>query len=805
MQTVRYASLTIALGLLLGSAVALAGEDTKNGVIGPDGGPQAVDAISESDDVNARLRGMNEWYETPFDARYRRFMNDAAALERFRYRSQIPQSTSIDPTGGFGPIGAVVGNTWTNIGPTRAAVTQNGGISLAVSDSGRVATIIAHPTTAGTLYLASAGGGVWKTTDGGTTWVPKTEALGSLSVGHLAMDPNNASKLFLGLGDAFDGTGIGLYISSDGANTWNGPLYIGNSTVINDIVVAPSNSLIVMAATDTGLFRSTDGGLTWGSVTLSTGLTAVPYAWDLTSTGGTNFALSVEANKAATTGTTSGQVFTSTNNGSTWTRATGPTATAGVGRITLASAPTSPSVVYAMAAVPNATSASDLADFFKSANGGATWTAMGATGRKIRYTNSTTESTAPATVLNGQGWYNHMLIVDRANPNIFYFGGALLMGKATVSASSATYTQMTNWLAQFSLPYVHADFHTAAFDSAGNLYVGTDGGIFKSTNATYTAWTSSLNVGITSHLIYSVGSSTNNRAAIVGGFQDNGTRVRSGSTSTFNQYIGGDGFGSDVNQTNAATMLGSLYYTRIYKSTNGGTTFGSSSTGITESNNSSTAPFNTHIERWTGDATGNTVYTHVNLKVYRSTNYATTWTALGTTGLPTTSFAIRNIGVAHSNSNVVGIAASGGRVYLTSNGGTSWAQSGALPNNGLSISDVYFDRTNTNTVYVSSVAPDSAVTHLWKSTNFGATWSAIDGSGFPTGVPVNTITADPAAPSTLFAATHLGVYTSTNGGSTWTRFGSALPLVNVTDFYISADSSLMRAATFGRGFWELIP
>lgn len=805
MTRLRLAPLSATLALLLCTQIAFASESTKAGVLGPDGGPVAEAQASETDSPEVRRNGMQQWYETEYDAKFRRFMNEAAARERYRYPNQIPQATQVDPTGGYGPIGAVVGNTWTNIGPTRANVTKNGSVSLAVSDSGRPAAIVTHPTLAGTIYLASAGGGVWKTTDGGTTWVPKTEALGSLSVGHLAMDPNNPNKLLLGLGDAFDGTGIGLYISNDGADTWNGPLYIGSSTVINDIVVAPGNSQIVLAATDAGLFRSADGGLTWSPVSLATGFAAAPYVWDIASTGATSFAVSLEANKAATTGTTSGQVFTSTNGGTSWALASGMTNSAGVGRISLAAAPTNGSIVYAMAAKPNAATATDLADLYKSANGGATWTAMGATANKVRYTNTNTESAGPSTILNGQGWYNHMIIVDRTNPNVFYFGGALLMAKATVSTSSATYTQLTNWLAQYSLPYVHADFHTAAYDAAGTLLVGTDGGIFKATNATNTAWTSSLNVGITSHLIYSVGSSTNNRAAVIGGFQDNGTRVRSGSTSTFDQYIGGDGFGADVNQSNAASMLGSLYYTRIYKSTNGGTTFATASTGITESNNTSSAPFNTHIERWTGDATGNTVYTHVNLKVYKSTNYATSWTALPTTGLPTTSFVIRNIGVAHSNANVVGIAASGGRVYLTSNGGTSWVQSGALPNNGLSISDVYFDRTNTNIVYVSSVAPQSTVTHLWKSTNFGSTWTAIDGAGFPTGVPVNTVTSDPSAPNTLFAATHLGVYKSTDAGSTWARFGTGLPLVNVTDFYISADASLMRASTFGRGFWELIP
>ena len=76
---------------------------------------------------------------------------------------------------------------------------------------------------------------------------------------------------------------------------------------------------------------------------------------------------------------------------------------------------------------------------------------------------------------------------------------------------------------------------------------------------------------------------------------------------------------------------------------------------------------------------------------------------------------------------------------------------------------------------------------------------------FPAGVPVNVVKTDPANPSIVYAGTHLGVYRSTDGGATWVRFGAGMPLVEVTDLYISPDSTLMRAATFGRGFWELVP
>jgi len=769
---------------------------------GPPGGPEA-------DDPNVRRKGMEEWlYETKWNASYRRFMNDAARVERERYGNQIPQAQPLDLSGGTALNGALTAGVWANIGPTNADSITNGGTLLGITDSGRPTAIVQDPSNAATIYLATAGGGVWKTTTSGTSWAPITEALGSLSVGHLAMDPNNSNTLYLGMGDTFDGTGVGLYKTTDGGASWTGPVYMGNSTATGHLLVCPSNSNIVLAGTNTGLFRSTDGGAIWNEVTV--GGLADPMVWDLVSTGPSSVVLSMEAAPLATTGTTDGRSYRSADCGATWSSSTGLTKSGGIGRVSIAAAPSTYGsanpVLYAMAAVPLAASTSDLADFFRSSNGGATWTALGATANKIKFSNTNTETPAPKTVLRGQGWYNHALIVNPTNANQFFFGGALLLGQATsTNGTTWTYTQKSNWLKQFGLPYVHADFHTASWGPSGQFFVGTDGGIFKSTD-NGTTWTDDLNVGISSHLIYTVGSSPANVNAVVGGFQDNGTRVRSGGTGTFNQPIGGDGFGSHIHRTNAQNMLGSLYYSRVYKSTNGGTSFVQSTSGITEAGNSSSAPFNTHIAAYEGDATGNTVFTHTNLKMYKSTNYASSWTAVSTTGLPTTSFVIRNIGVSHNSATKLGIVGSGGRVYLTSTG-TNWTLAATPPNSDLSMNSVAFDRAQPSTVYVSSVAPNASASHLWRSDNFGTSWVAIDtsGSGFPQGVPVNAVSTDPVSSSTIYAATHLGLYKSTDRGASWTRFGSGLPLVNVTDLYVSPTSDLVRVSTFGRGFWEMTP
>jgi len=774
----------------------------------------------ERDNPDARRKAMDEWYNDDYGQfskakkkghkkalwtpAYERFMLEAAKRERKRYRATLPQNnesaTVIDPA--F-TTQAITEASWTNIGPTKANYEQNGGSTLNVSDAGRVNAIVTDPANPDIIYVAFSGGGVWKSTDGGAFWNAMTETLGSLAAGTLEMDPNNASVLYLGLGDAFDGTGIGLVKSTNGADSWSDPIVLGDATEIQDIQVSPANSNIVLVATNKGLYRSSDAGVTYTKVNIATGQAGDPYLWTIAWGGGSNFVISLEAAPGAAS--TLGQVWRSTDNGATWTQATGLTDAAGVARISVASAPSNRNTMYALAAKTGG-GTTDLANIFKSTDNGATWTGVGKSGTSYKsYANTNAESSNLGTLLGGQGWYNHAITVDPSNANIAYFGGQLLLAKT--SDGGSTFRQMSNWLAQYSLPYVHADFHAAHIASNGALYMGTDGGIFRSTDSG-TTWTAALNEGIASHLIYQVGSSTNNRNAVIAGLQDNGTRVRVSNTGVYNQEIGGDGFGCDVNQGNANLMLGSLYYSRIQKSTDGGLNFTSACSGISECNNSSTAPFRTVLSRWAGDATGNTLYTYSNTKVYKTTNYAGSWAALGASGLPTTSFVIRGVQAAPSNSSVIGIVANSGRVYLTTNGGTSWAApAGALPNNGSSLSWIAFDPSDRNIVYVASVAPDATKNHLWRSADFGVTWTAIDGSasGFPAGIPVNSVVVDPATRTTLYAATHLGVYRSTDSGSTWARYGTAMPLVNVTDLYAANDGSLIRAATFGRSVWELVP
>ena len=802
----------------------------------PEGRP--AKKVKDADNPGARARWMDMRYNENYlrsggkassgpqhggvwSPRYQRFMMAAAKRERLRYASKMPVSGTskavLDPSA---PITARAPSNslnrdlrWTNLGPTKANFLRNGSFLLNATDTGRINAIETDPANPNTIYLAFSGGGLWKTTNGGASWQAKTETLGSLSVGSFALDPNNPQTMYLGLGDPFDGTGLGIVKMTQGGDAWEDPVFLGSSSSIRKILVAPSNSNIVLVATNQGLFRSTNAGKTYAPIPVNTGVTDIPAIWSLAHGGGDTIVMSLEATPTASNndpGRRNGQIWRSTDNGATWALANGVTIPQGVNRISMASAPSNRSIIYAMASKPRPTGNvdRDLGTIFKSTDGGANWTSLAtdAIGNYKTYTNPNADYSSIEELLGGQGWYNQAIVVDRTNPDIVYFGGALHTAKTSDGGQS--YTILTEWLADFSLPYVHADAHSAHISSNGTLYFGTDGGIFASSNGG-ASFTDTLNEGIAAHLVYNVCSTPANNDRILMGLQDNGSRLREGNGGIFNQVVGGDGFACNVNPVNANTMLATVQYLGIRKSVNGGSTFFNSCTGLPECSDADKAPFQSVIAPWAGDASGNTLYTYITNKVYRTTDYASNWTALGTTGLPADLF-IRGIGVARTsgttpnNDSVVGIVANGGRVYLSTDGGANWArQSGQLPNNGLSLNSIAFDPVDRNIIYVSSVAPESDRAHLWRSTNFGASWATIDGNGFPSGIPVNQIVVDPTVRTTLYAATHLGAYRSLDSGTNWERLGSFLPLVEVTDITVLADGNRVRAATFGRGVWEL--
>ena len=724
---------------------------------------------------------------------------------------------------------AVSGGTWVNLGPTTSAFTQNG-TTLTKIDSGRLRTILPDPAdaTGNTVYLLASGGGLWKTTNflsTSPTWTPLTDFIGSNLSGSAAFG-RLTSTLFVGAGDPFDlGVGGFMVKSTDGGSSWSAATQLRAASKIYDIKVDVSQAQdIVLVGTNDGLFRSTDAGATYAPLaalaTPAPSAATYPRVWSLARTNAGWLA-------AAESSTGTGALFLSTDQGATWAPA-GGTALAGAGRITLAQGLPGDAVVYAYAA--NAGNKAQL-DLFRSTDGGQTWTGLGLAGKVP--TNKNTDN-PDMDLMAGQPWYNHMILVDPADAtrNTVYLGGQL--GSAKTVNGGTTWTLLTNWMAQFGLPYAHADFHCAAYSNLGGtprLYFGTDGGLFTSTDGG-TTWDDTKNKGLVNHLIYTLAANPGQPGSALVGMQDNGTRIRSGLTSTFNQVRGGDGFGvawaQAVTGANAVSMS-SYVYNSIRRATTSPVTdqanWSAFTTGLGSTGNSDNGTnyyFVTPLVTPPGpvDPSGQVFFTY-NKKgtIYQSS--ATGWGAIGTAGSGgiNASRVVRSvshgIGVSPTDLQHIAAAGSGGYLLLTANGGNSWNEVflGALDTNGNQAPGSLIAGwtgyhaniawANNAQLYVCSESPLAGAVRVARSADGGVTWAAA-ATGLPD-VPVTKLAVDPGdgTGNTVYAATWLGVYRTTNGGNSWSVFGTGLPQGRVTDLWVAPDSSSLRVATWGRGVWEL--
>ena len=521
------------------------------------------------------------------------------------------------------------GIAWVNLGPRTANFEKNDVTYLKV-DSGRPRTILVHPTNPDVLYLATSGGGVWKTFDAtapidatrGPHWLPITETLGSLSIGALAMNPGNPDSLLLGLGDPFDVQVPGFFHSDDGGATWLGPVILSGAypgvtvqaTSVRQIEYNESGQ-VVLAATDAGLFRSAEGGVGPNWSLLDVDVAHAPQEfWSVGRVGRQVWVATSQDSSGA------GRVWRSVDDGLTWARITAFAPAADVNdvrRMTVAVSPgdaanPNSARVYLLAENGAGTAQKDV---YRSDDGGQTWGSLGvnATGAPV----NPNDDQPNLDVMHDQAFYNHMIAVDPANHDQLLVGGNLCLVRSL--DGGANWAVMAHWLPwvvtknNVSTPmpdytYVHADYHAAAISYAGGalaFYAGTDGGIFRSSDVFTAAdgdahFEDRLNRGIVSHLMYSVatgGERADTTAChvplttldiVYGGLQDNGTRLRvlpaAGDPTVFNQVAGGDGFGVGMGCASSGAQVGSLllqtYVSTINRSANGGGSFGSAMTGI---------------------------------------------------------------------------------------------------------------------------------------------------------------------------------------------------------------------------------
>ncbi|MGE0131648.1 MAG: BACON domain-containing carbohydrate-binding protein [Blastocatellales bacterium] len=698
---------------------------------------------------------------------------------------------------------------WTELGPGNLG--------------GRTRALIIHPTNHDTMYAAAASGGVWKTADGGASWKPLTDVIANIAVNSLAIDRNNPDVLYAGTGEGFFNfdaiRGAGIFKSADGGVTWSRLMATATPDFhyVNDIIVSPTDGRRVYAATRSGVWRSVDGGANW------------TRALDPAATGG---CLDLVIRNDQTTDylfASCGTLFsqakvyrnTDASGAGAWTEALNDP---GMGRTSLALAPSNQSIVYAASANPATSNQPGLHAVFRSTAGGDpnTWTAQVRKNDANKLNTVLFSWTRDAFFSNcglgpdrffNTGWYANTIAVDPVDANRVWVGGVDLFRSDDGGANwgLASYS----WIDASAPQYAHRHHHAIVFhpqyNGANNrtMFVAGDGGVYKTDDALAATATGATAPCDPSKNAVRWSSLNHDYAATQlyhGAPHPDGTRYLAGAS--------GHGFlrGSDADGANGWRRIldddggfvvtdpanPNVIYTAtsgnlIKKSVDGGQTFAPAYYGIFDPGFVYIAPLvadpSDGSRLWTGGRA-----------LWLTSNGAAQWSQ-ASPALQQGSFSA--IAVAQDDSNIVIAGTSGGSIIRNANAlsaGSQWLS--VTPRAGY-VSWLAFDPVDHNVVYATYSTFGGA--HVWRSADGGATWSAIDGAGAGTlpDVPVHSIVVDPQNRNRLFIGADVGVFATTDGGATW-AVESGTPNVVTEALALNAGSNATRlfAFTYGRGAWR---
>jgi len=655
---------------------------------------------------------------------------------------------------------------WVSKGPSSSRV---GGWHFG-NISGRVSTI-AGDWTGGVLYVGAASGGLWKSTNDGLSWTSIFDTAGTMTIGTVAVDPNDPNVVWAGTGEnnmsCENYFGIGLLRSPDQGQTWevrngSGAATLDGLSSFANVIVDPRDSRHVVTggrirgcggSTQTGgIFTTDDAGMNWTE--RLAGREIYEIAQDETM---------LDTFWAAT----SGGIYKSTDNAVSWNLQTALPNGGNIGRCELAIAPSDGNVVYALFDTGGNS-------FWRTENGGATWT----------------QRSSGSNACEGQCWYNMVIRVHRTNPDIVYRGTIRLWKTQNGGASWSVLTNSWGTSQQ-----VHQDTHHLLMhpDDADVFYVGSDGGIWKSENGGSSFGNLNSNLNVTQ--FYAVGTDANDPESVIcGGAQDNSSLVRTTSDVWDLQFASGDGFVCQINPQNPDYAYTTSYpnggYPSVYRSTNG--LFGGWSE-ITWGNGINNGENSNWVTPYVLDPVSPNIVYLGTQRIYRSGNFGSSWTAQSP--ILTTSSLV-TIEVNRNFPTYLYVGASNGKAWRTENSGGDWTDiTTGLPG-GRSISDLASDPTNPDRAF--AVVSGFNTDHLWEW-NEGAGWTA-RGNGLPN-VPANSVVMLDG--SDMFVGTDTGVFRSADGGQTFTPYMDGMPQGTVvTDLKLDLPD-LITAGTYGRGAWQI--
>ncbi len=685
--------------------------------------------------------------------------------------------------------------------------------------SGRIADIAIHPEDQSVWYVAVGSGGVWKTTNAGTSWQSIFDKQPSYSIGCLAIDKANPETIWVGTGENVGGRhvgyGDGVYKSTDGGENWE-PMGLENSEHIGSIAIDPRDSNVVYVAAqgplwsaggERGVFKTTDGGETWekllgddeytGANEVVIDPTRPDVLYAATHQRFRNVAALI--NGGPGTG-----VHKTTDGGATWRELTNGLPKEDKGKIGLAISPHDPDVIYATVEL-----AHRKGGFYRSDNGGESWS------KQNDYISGGT----------GPHYYQEIF----ASPHAFDRVYQMDVRQRVTHDGGKTFERVGS-------AHKHSDNHALAFDPNDPNYLlsGNDGGLYESWDLGKN-WKFVANLPVTQ--FYKVAVDYDEPFYnVVGGTQDNNTQY--GPSRTDNVHgirnadwqitLFGDGHQPAIDPTNPDIVYsewqqgnlvrwdrktGEIVYIKPQPREGEDSDRFNWDAPILISPHDPKTIFFASMRVWRSDDRGDS-WTPISGDLTRDIDRLTepvmgrvqsadaVWDLMAMSEFST----ITSLAQSPKNADLIYAGTDDGLIRVTEDGGESWRRIDSLP--GIAdyffVNDIKADLHDENTVYV---AVDQHKTgdfapYLYRSTDRGASWTSIVGD-LPERHLVWRMVQDHVKPDLLFAGTEFGVFFTIDGGKKWIELSGKAPNIPWRDLVIQKRENDLVGATFGRGFWIL--
>jgi photosystem II stability/assembly factor-like uncharacterized protein len=682
--------------------------------------------------------------------------------------------------------------------------------------SGRVMSIAVNPKNKFEYYVGVASGGVWKTVNDGTTWTPVFEKEKSYSIGWVALDPNDASVVWVGTGESNSqrsvSYGDGIYRSDDGGKNWQN-LGLKKSGHIGRVMIDPRDSKVVYVAAegplwgpggDRGLYKSEDEGKTWKpALTISENTGVVDVAID-PSNPDIVYAAAYQRRRHVFTlidGGPESAIYKSTDAGATWNKLKNGLPSVDMGRIGLAVSPADPNVVYA-----TIEAADGKGGVFRSDDRGATWD------RKNEF--------------DAGAMYYARVVADPKNVDRIFVMNVTLRESLDGGKTLHKVEETSH----------HGDNHAIWIDPENTKHalLGSDGGLYET-------WDDAKNWQFKANLptlqFYDV--AVDNDVPfynVCGGTQDYFSWCGPARTRNINGIVnsdwfvttGGDGFRSVVDPVDPNTCVSESQYGVLvrYDKPTGQELVLQPQEGKGE------PPL-----RWNWDSpiiisphSHTRLYFAAN-KLFRSDDRGDTWKAISgdltrqidRNKLPVMGKVWEPDAVAKNQStslygNIVALTESpkkegliyggtdDGLIQVTGDGGQSWTKYEKFPGvpDTTYVSRLAASSHDANVVFAAfdNHKNEDFRPYLLRSSDAGKTWSSIAGN-LPENGPVLAFAEDTVNASLWFAGTEFGAFFTVDGGAHWVQLKGGLPTIAVRDMAMQAREGDLVIATFGRGFYVL--